>query len=323
VLLVVLLGLLLPIAGVKRPRIFIAVFVLLAVGAAWQDQSRWQPWFYQYLFMLAAIGLAPPERQDAALNTCRLIMASIYVWSGLAKLNPNFVHNTIPFLLEPIHGLALSKLMIAAPILECGVGLGLLIRRFRRPALLFAIGMHVFIMLTIGPLGRHYNSVVWPWNAAMVAFLIILFWRTDNTPRDILWGKNFAFQKVVLILFGIVPALSFFNLWDSYPSFAFYTGNGNSATIYLSDDAFDRLPENLDDYVYEDSPNVNKLSISDWSWGELNVPPYPETRIYRNIGRRVCDVTGDPEDMRLVVQGKLALVESGRQWVYHCSNLRR
>jgi hypothetical protein len=36
-LLLALLGLLLLIAAVKRPGIFIAVFVLLAAGAAWQD----------------------------------------------------------------------------------------------------------------------------------------------------------------------------------------------------------------------------------------------------------------------------------------------
>jgi hypothetical protein len=63
------LGLLLLIAAVKRPRIFIATFLLLAVCAAWQDQSRWQPWFYQYFFMLAAIGLASSDRQDAKLIT--------------------------------------------------------------------------------------------------------------------------------------------------------------------------------------------------------------------------------------------------------------
>jgi hypothetical protein len=322
-LLLALLGLLLLIVAVRRPRVFIAAFVLLAMCTAWQDQSRWQPWFYQYCFMLAAIGWGSPDRQGASLNACRLIIASIYVWSGLAKLNSNFVHHMIPFLLEPLHALAMGKLMMAAPILECGVGLGLLTRRFRRPALLCAVGMHIFVLWAIGPLGRHFNSVVWPWNVAMVAFLIILFWRADDSPRDILWGKDLAFQRVVLILFSVAPALGFFNLWDTYLSFAFYTGNENSAKIYLSDATFDRLPENLDDYVYEHSPNVNELSISDWSWDELNVPPYPETRIYRNIGRWVCDATGNPPDMKLVVQGKPALVESGRQWVYGCSELRR
>lgn len=321
--LVVLLGLALAIAFSRRPRVFIGVYVALAVWAAWEDQSRWQPWFYQYVFMLAAIGLAAVYKPDGALNTCRLVVASIYVWSGLEKLNPNFVHNTIPFLLTPLHLLALKKVMIAAPLLECAAGFALLSRRFRRPAVVCAAGMHIFIILTIGPFGWNYNAVVWPWNFAMIAFLIILFWGADDSPHDILrvqapWPE-FAFQKVVLVLFGLAPALSFFNLWDTYLSFAFYTGNGDSASIYLNDATFARLPDELADYVYENSPDVNELSIPDWSWGEFNVPHYPENRIYRNVFRRVCELTGSPSDLRLVVRGKLALLHSRRVRVYHCA----
>ena len=318
-----LLILLILIAVARRPRVFVGVFLLLAGWAACEDQSRWQPWFYQYLFMLAAIGLADGNRPEATLNTCRLIVASIYVWSGLEKMNPNFVHNTIPFLLTPLHLLALKKLMIAAPVLECGAGCALLSRRFRRMAVVCAAGMHIFILLTIGPLGWNYNTVVWPWNIAMIALLIILFWRADDSPLDILWvrtpGPEFAFQKVVLLLFGIAPALSFFNLWDTYLSFAFYTGNGDSASIYLSDATFDRLPDKLADYVYEYSPNVKELSIPDWSWGEFNAPHYPEDRIYRNVFRRVCELTGSPPDLKLVVRGKLALLHSGQERIYYCS----
>jgi hypothetical protein len=92
----------------------------------------------------------------------------------------------------------------------------------------------------LGPLGRHFNAVIWPWNLAMIAFLLILFFGRNNQPalRDIVWGQGFAFQKVVLIIFGVLPALSFFHLWDDYLSSALYTGNTNSGVIYLSDDAF-------------------------------------------------------------------------------------
>src|SRR6478752_4257605 len=69
-----------------RPRKLILVFVCLAALLSLWDQMRWQPWFYQYVFMLAAIGLlawkgnrATGDR--AALNGCKLIVASIYLWS--------------------------------------------------------------------------------------------------------------------------------------------------------------------------------------------------------------------------------------------------
>ena len=98
-----LIALLMAVSVEPRRGLLIAAFVLLALMAL-QDQSRWQPWFYQYVVMLLAIALAGPERQASALNTCCLIVAATYIWSGLAKLNPSFTGNTFPWLVEPFIG---------------------------------------------------------------------------------------------------------------------------------------------------------------------------------------------------------------------------
>ena len=318
--------------GIKpRKEVLIALFVLLALVAL-QDQSRWQPWFYQYVVMLLAIALAGSEGQAAALNTCCLIVAATYIWSGLAKLNPNFMGNTFPWLMGPFIGAwpapaqwLARHLALAAALAECGAGFGLLIRRWRIAALFCAISMHVFILIAIGPMGQRFNIVVWPWNLAMIAFLLILFFRRaeDPTPLDIVWGSGFAFQKVVLILFGVMPALSSVNLWDHYLSSALYSGNRTSGIIYVSDDVFDRLPDTIEDQVYEDTPGRNELDINDWSFGEMNVPSYPEIRIYRNVAKRICGYARDDSGVELVVQGKLALLDGNRRSVYHCSGLRQ
>jgi hypothetical protein len=220
----------------------------------------------------------------------------------------------------PVHDLAL-----AAAVLECATGVGLLISRFRRAAVYGAIAMHVFILVILGPLGRRFNVVIWPWNLAMILFLIILFFRRTDQPalRDIVWGRGFAFQKVVLILFGILPALSFFHLWDAYLSSALYTGNTNSGLIYLSDDAFEQLPVEIEEHVRVEGANLSSLDISGWSFDELNVPAYPEIRIFRNVARGICAYVSDGSGVELVVQGKLALVKGGRRYSYHCWDLQR
>jgi hypothetical protein len=324
-----LIALLIAVIAAPRREFLIAAFTLLALIAL-QDQSRWQPWFYQYTVMLLVIALAGPARQAAAINTCCLIVAATYIWSGLAKLNPGFIEGIFPSLMEPFMGGRLAPpqwlvqdLAPAAPLVEFGVGIGLLTRRFREPAVFCAIAMHVFVLIAIGPLGSRFNAVVWPWNIAMIAFLLILFFRRDPAPelQEILWGRDFAFQKTVMVLFAIMPALSFFNLWDHYLSSALYSGNRNSGVIYLSDEAFERLPEPLKDYVYEEGPNLSSLDINDWSYGELKVPSYPEIRIYKNVARRICGYAADGAGVELVVQGKLALVDSNRRSAYHCSGL--
>jgi hypothetical protein len=312
-----------------RRSILTAVFALLTLLAL-QDQSRWQPWFYQYVVMLLAISLAGAGRQRAALNTCCLIVAATYIWSGLAKLNPSFSAAIFPAFIEPfvLRGLApapwlVRDLALLAAILECALGIGLLFRRLRTAALFGAMAMHVFILMLLGPLGRRFNVVIWPWNLAMIAFLLILFFRRTEDPsiRDIVWGREFAFQKVVVILFGVMPALSFFHLWDAYLSSALYTGNTNSGIVYLSDDAFEQLPQEFDGRVYEEGPNLSSLDINDWSFSELNVPSYPQIRIYQNVARQICGYVANGAGVELVVQGKHALVNDNRRYSYHCPDL--
>ena len=49
-----LLALLAVISFLPRSRKLVLTFVCLAALLSLWDQTRWQPWFYQYLFMLAA-----------------------------------------------------------------------------------------------------------------------------------------------------------------------------------------------------------------------------------------------------------------------------
>ncbi len=49
---------------VRQPRAYIIAFIFLAGLLSLFDQSRWQPWFYQFLFMLGALSLYPWGRQD-------------------------------------------------------------------------------------------------------------------------------------------------------------------------------------------------------------------------------------------------------------------
>ncbi|MGA3241050.1 MAG: hypothetical protein ABSG03_32685 [Bryobacteraceae bacterium] len=304
----------------SSPRWWIAASVLLLAALCAQDQSRLQPWCYQYAFMLMALVVPSAE---TSLNVCRLIVAAIYFWSGAQKLNPYFAPGTFTWLAHPLalHFPALViKAGYAAPFVEMACAIGLLTLKFRAPAVAVLIAMHACILLAIGPLGHGFNTVVWPWNIAMVVFLLLLFRHSETCAREILWGQA-RFQRVVLLLFGLAPALSFFNLWDSYLSAALYSGNKNQSAIYMTQAVADHLPDKVDDDVTEEADGIDKLSVNDWSFDELNAPAYPEVRIYENVARKLCGFAAKASDVRLEVQGKAVLANGSGKASFICSNL--
>ncbi len=320
ILYAVMLALLAAIAIVARPSRWIAAFVVLAIAVALFDQSRWQPWFYQYLVMLIAVGFCD---RAAASNICRLVMVCTYFWSGMQKANGDFVHNVFPFLLGPLAGMVPLWLGYLAPAIEVAIGIGLLTTRFRTYAVYAGIAMHAFILLAIGPLGSNTNSVVWPWNMAMICFLIILFWKRPKVEAlEIVWPREGAYQRVVLVLFGILPALSFFNLWDGYLSSALYSGVRNTAVIYVTDALKGRLPKEIVPHVYpSNKAGTGILILRDWSMSELNAGIYPEPRIYKSLGRYICGYTQDPAEMKLWIKQTNVLFAADKQASYDCPAL--
>src|SRR3989344_4806837 len=102
ILFIILLGLLAAIFVFPKPQKLIFSALVIATIFAFFDQMRWQPWFYQYFFMLATIGLfswnySDTEKRQAVLNTSRLIVASIYFFSGLQKVNLAFMGGVFPW----------------------------------------------------------------------------------------------------------------------------------------------------------------------------------------------------------------------------------
>ena len=291
--------------GVTRGRImgWLATGTLaLAVFFVLEDESRLQPWFYQYSFILAAFCLYGWGRigTSDALNACRLVVIATYFWSGLQKANAGFFEVTYPWLVEPLTawlpdwaGSTLLSGAYAVPIVEAMIGLGLLTRRFRKPAVLGALLMHAFIMLSVGPLGHDHNTVVWPWNFAMSAFVVILFWRAPDEPSALTIldpGRNFslgfALRATVLVLFAFMPLFSFFGLWDSYLSSSLYSGASKRG------------------YVLEwDGSEWRRTGIQNLALKELNTPPYPEKRIFKSVFvQRWCEA-GSEEELQRVKAG--------------------
>jgi hypothetical protein len=317
-------------ALVRKPRGALAATAAVIAVIGVLDQCRWQPWFFQDVFMLGAVALAywrldthatpsvdsnggfvnvtSPSPASSALDSCRLIVASVYLWSGLHKINRSFVRETFPWFLQgisffPDGALAyVSWMGFAVPLMEMGTGLALLTTRCRQAAIVAAILTHTFILTALGPLGRNDNQVVWVWNIAMIPLIVLLFsGRPGPSAREILSPRNGWYHRVVLVLFGMLPALSFVYLWDSYLSFAVYTPNVKKARIYVSDTVRGDLPPVVRAYVRKDGEGRNELDFMSWSGNELKVPLYPQARIYQSVARYACRYAKTPSEVELAV----------------------
>jgi hypothetical protein len=292
-----------PIAG------FLAVMAVFCLT----DQTRWQPWVFQYSLLLGVLAVHPWKGADAdgerrTLNILRLIIAFTYIYSGLQKINLNFMENDFPWLVQPITDLFpftapfLHAFGMAVPFVQVAFGIGLLTRRFRRASLIAAVAMHLFILAMFGPMGLNWNNIVWPWTAAMAIFDVLLFSGAEFSWREIVWSRRDPRHVAAIVLFAILPALSFLNLWDSYLSSALYSGNLTEAQIYLSDAGKASLPAAIAARAVHTSPDTNVVNLQRWVIEDLNVTPYPETRVYKAIAKGVCSKLRDPNQLVLMVR---------------------
>jgi len=297
------------VAVLRNPRIPLRLVVAIGVLWAVLDQSRWQPYFIHYMVILACMLALPFERRkewvtadvDWALLPARMTLAVTYFYSGIQKLNYQFTTDVFPWMVTPLKRMIHLDLSHWGGRWEAGMALGaagaeaifgilLLHPRTRRPAALFLICMHGFILLMIGPFGYKWNAVIWPWNCAMMLALWSLFARksmnswsapgvlTQGWWREVLSRRSFMVPGV-LVAFGIMPLFNFIDRWDSYPSFSLYSGSTCKSEIEIDPADWKWMPAAAKSAIDPDTGDVDLIS---WSTSELGAMPYPEHRIAMN-----------------------------------------
>jgi hypothetical protein len=274
------------------------------------DQSRLQPWVYEYVLLLVVISFAGRKSTDAGvagvLATCRMIVVALYFWSAVQKMNVTFLTRTWPdfsaALSEAIPALSfVSGLGWVVPVAELAFAAGLLSRRFRGAAVVGAVAMHATIMIALVAAGE--NSVVWPWNAAMAALVLVLFWKTEVGAVTILRGDFTPRHVVVTVAVGALPVLSFFGWWDPYLCAALYAGNTIQTVVVVTADTVPSLRPLIRGDTWQQSEPMF-IDVNRWSYDELNVPAYPAERVMKRVGREICDRYLAPGRGRLLILGR-------------------
>lgn len=295
-----------------------AVAALVALAAWWcaADQSRLQPWFWQYVWILAILGLRSPGDDASArraLGACALVVAGTYFWSGWQKFNGGFVHDTFPWLMAPFTGGRpaggpwMSAAGWLAGPLEAVAGLALLLPRSRAAAVAFLIGMHGFILSSVGPWGHDWNHVVWPWNLFMIAAMLALFTGRPGALPDLLPPARLDWPGAWLVVFvwWLLPAASFGGWWDPYLSSSLYSGASLKGRLEVRDEVLDGLPDACRRAARPLRPGWHVVSVQDWSVDALRASAYPARRVLAGVGQAVAD-RAPAGDVTLVIEERPA-----------------
>jgi hypothetical protein len=303
-------------------RFFPGAAVGLIVALVMFDQTRLQPWVYQYAIMLALLAFAFRASDNTAnasvLAANQLVVAALYFWSGVQKLNWSFGHEVVPGLFQSAHisippwiESHLTSTGIVVAIAESLVGTFLLFRRTRQSAVIAALAVHLVVLLILIIAWR--NSVVWPWNLGMMVMLVLLFWRCDQPTLGHVvrrWRGSEPMThlpKAVLVVCGVLPILSFAGCWDLYLSAALYAGNASVGVMHIREDVRDQLSTKAQTQIFTTSRGELMLPFHEWSMSELNVPPYPEVRTFRQVAKQLCRLSDGQPQNELIIRGRPAL----------------
>ena len=306
----------------SKPRLIIFFILALNLTLILFDQNRLQPWFYLYnciLFVLFFYNwrIDNINNYHSFFIILQLCISAVYVYSGLQKINPNFVNDAYKWFIHPLSAffserqmLTILKTGYAVPYIEIFLGLGLLIKPLRFISVPVVIIMHISILFLMSPFGNNYNMVVWPWNLIMVVFVLLLF---SGTTTDRFFSITHLFKipvfYVVMGLFWILPTVNLRNHWETYLSFSLYSGNTHNAKILLSVNAYERLPYYIRHFVYYEGGEY-ALNPKLWCINELKTPLYPEKRIFERTADYVRVLTNcTDKDVKLVYIEKLKMFE--------------
>jgi hypothetical protein len=250
------------------------------------DTVRWQPWEYMYLcfLLMTIINFYKPKN---ILGLSHLFLVSIYLFSGLHKLNRDFLSSVwLNMFLVDFLGLSMGFILkyklffigLLIPVTEVVLAILLLVLKSKRKISYFLIVMHLSVLILIGPLGLKYNSVIWPWNLAMISILIIIY------VKPIEFSRNSIVPNLYwLVLWFVMPVFSLFGRWYQYFSFNLYSGKGDQVYICVSENEQELAP-----YFESQKTSLCKeqacIDLQNWALEEIKSVPIPEAEINRKIG---------------------------------------
>lgn len=288
---------------VMRPLQRAPAFGVVTCTVFWvlQDLLRFQPYTYMYVFTIVSAVFFGSRSIDAL----KIMVASIYCWGGLHKLNATFFLKTFPGFIAPLYkfpeepslfAAVLALVMFLVPAFEATIGLLLLFfPRRRRLATMMAFIMLVTVLGSLGLDGSAWNIIVWPWNIYLFLLVLALFSQSASADSKVQFRLD-ALTFATVVIFSIAPAFALFGWGHSYPAFKLYSGNTKSAVVILAqNENIGLLPNNLGQLA----GRVRMLPLVDWTAHEFELVVYPESYVFRRGAEGLCPYLSERQNATL------------------------
>jgi hypothetical protein len=307
-------------------KIAFIVFSLMMLLFFLDSIDRFQPWFFIHYPMLAALVFMGAR----SIPMLQWGMAFMYFWGGVQKLNLNFAWEVFPYFMGPFglnenfyldpHEIgtvalpAINHLAWVIPIAEIFTAIALFIPRYRKLAIGLAVFTHLFILYTLGPLGRNWNSVVWVWNIELILLVMLLFRNEQKNFREHFGNLKAGIQnKFYVLIMGVFPVFWYFGFWPHALSYHLYSGYNPQINFWFSESSSVKLEEtdstvtDIDfngvspriletrwiDYTFWDSDRKESFIMVDhYAMEQLNMPVFSEAYYFKILGKKLCDCFG-------------------------------
>jgi len=284
------------------------------------------------LWLFAAIRLCCGA--NLGLRLMRWLMISIYCYSALGKFDFEFLHSVGQQMLGALAkllGQDLSAmpnwlrlgLVAAFPLCEFAIAIGLAMPKSRRVFGFFAIGLHLSLILVLGPFGLGHRLGVLLWNiqfAVQAYFLFVV--RQCACDGEILSeqlvapeGRKHTFSPghciglALIAMVIVMPITERFGIWDHWPSWALYAPHSSRVRIEVAPSAIARLPAGLGVLIDKSTAEADELPdwvavpIDAWSLSSLDTPIYPQSRFQLGVAKQIASEVSSEFQIRITLLG--------------------
>ncbi len=295
-----------------------AALLLFAAGTASlvvMDQQRLQPWAYQFVLLAVVLAIAPAR---SALVLVRVFIVGFYFESAITKLDYSFLHTLGQQFLQTLVGFVgvsieawpLAVRLAAAAVFPLGellVALGLWFTGTRRIALYGAIGLHVLLLVILGPWGLDHKPGVLAWNAFFIVQDVLLFWtprRATANATGSIGARRAPSPAVALVAAAVLlPLLEPWGWFDMWPSWGLYASSAERVVLQIHRQGRHELPDSLERYLEAPEDPAEPwltLRLDRWSLGALGAPIYPQNRVQLGIAQAVVGGGGWAQRARTI-----------------------